>query len=214
MLSETTKKSTQVVKFQKQARQVPTKNHSALKTPRLLLRGFETRDREQLFQLLNNWDVIRYMATPPYPYTHAAAAEYIQTSLDNHATTHPGIFAVTRAYDGALMGGCQIMPDGPPGHNTSAARLAYWLGRPYWGQGYVPEAAAAIITHAFQVWKVNVVTAYVHLSNNASCRVLEKIGFVDAGLVPPPALKGRRRGTASMHRYVLDRLAWRGTHQR
>ncbi|MEO8227247.1 MAG: GNAT family protein, partial [Gemmatimonadota bacterium] len=59
--------------------------------------------------------------------------------------------------------------------------LGYWIGRPHWGNGYVTEAAAAVIRHGFMTLDLNRIEAH-HLSgNDASGRVLLKVGMTHEG---------------------------------
>jgi RimJ/RimL family protein N-acetyltransferase len=62
-------------------------------------------------------------------------------------------------------------------HDDKPTELGYWLGEPYWGQGYVPEAVAALLDAARATGLFPVVKARVLAENPASVRVLEKSGF-------------------------------------
>jgi RimJ/RimL family protein N-acetyltransferase len=59
--------------------------------------------------------------------------------------------------------------------------MGYWLGRPYWGQGYATEAARKLAAFAFSGLKAGRLTAGYFHDNPASGRVLEKIGFKPDG---------------------------------
>ena len=69
-----------------------------------------------------------------------------------------------------------------------APEIGYWLGVPFWGNGYATEAARALIDHAFGDLGYAVLTAGARVSNPASRRVLEKCGFqwTGIGAVPHP----------------------------
>lgn len=55
--------------------------------------------------------------------------------------------------------------------------LCYWLGKPYWGRCYVPEAANALLRRAFTVLGMNTVWCSYYEGNRQSARVQEKLGF-------------------------------------
>jgi RimJ/RimL family protein N-acetyltransferase len=55
--------------------------------------------------------------------------------------------------------------------------IGYWLARPFWGKGYVPEAARELIRHAFEDLRAKAVWAGVFDGNERSERVLKKLGM-------------------------------------
>ncbi len=84
-------------------------------------------------------------------------------------------FAITR--EGDLVGTIGIdlgTPDVP--------EIGYWLGVPYWGQGYATEAARAVIDYAFEEFGSTELRAGARVVNPASRRVLEKCGFQWTGV--------------------------------
>ena len=68
--------------------------------------------------------------------------------------------------------------------------LGYWIAEPFWGQGLAVEACRAVVTHAFRQVQPERMQARVIAGNDASRRVLEKLGFhyegtLRAALVSP-----------------------------
>ncbi|MBQ1403076.1 MAG: GNAT family N-acetyltransferase, partial [Oscillospiraceae bacterium] len=55
--------------------------------------------------------------------------------------------------------------------------LGYWLGKPFWGQGIMPEAAKELLRHAFEDLNLSRVWAGTYEGNVKSKRVQEKCGF-------------------------------------
>ena len=55
--------------------------------------------------------------------------------------------------------------------------LGYWLGKPFWGQGLIPEAAREMLRHAFENLGMSKVWCGYYDGNNKSKRVQEKLGF-------------------------------------
>lgn len=66
--------------------------------------------------------------------------------------------------------------------DASEAELGYWLARPFWGHGYMPEAARALLAHAFRDLRLEVVWAKHYEGNLQSRRVMEKLGLSERGL--------------------------------
>jgi len=59
-----------------------------------------------------------------------------------------------------------------------SAEIGYWLGQPFWGRGIATEALVAVTKHAIDTHGLTRVFAVPFASNLASCRVLEKAGYV------------------------------------
>ena len=61
------------------------------------------------------------------------------------------------------------------------AEVGYWIGRPYWNQGYCTEALYAMIGYCFNVKRFQTLWADYFIDNPASGRVMDKCGFTDTG---------------------------------
>ena len=57
------------------------------------------------------------------------------------------------------------------------AEAGYWLGKPHWGNGIIPEAMAALLRHAFGKLSLAAVWISCDEANSNSRRVAEKCGF-------------------------------------
>ena len=108
----------------------------------------------------------------PHPYLPEMAESFISGCHRADATDGPRTFAITRAGDGLLVGAI--------GHATSVDAidsLGYWVGRPYWGNGYATAATRAVIALAFSRLDIDTLHA-IHLTRNpASGRVMAKCGM-------------------------------------
>jgi RimJ/RimL family protein N-acetyltransferase len=142
-------------------------------TERLVLRKIEARDRVRLVQLANNWRVAKNLGTMPYPYTEAAADEWIGKQAELWAGAKSKPLAIT--LDGELIGGVGVGTR--PDRNDEEWELGYWLGEPYWNRGYASEAASAVRDYAFEVVGLPQIIAGHYADNHASGRVLTKLGF-------------------------------------
>ena len=79
--------------------------------------------------------------------------------------------------DGTTIGNIGLMFNLP--HDN--AEMGYWIGKPYWNQGYGTEAAGAVIRYAFEELGLNRVYATHFTRNPASGRILQKIGMIHEG---------------------------------
>jgi RimJ/RimL family protein N-acetyltransferase len=89
---------------------------------------------------------------------------------------------------------------------NSVPEIGYWIGAPFWGNGYATEAARALIDEAFGERFHPALHAGARTSNPASRRVLEKCGFqwTGVGLYRIRAIGS----SAPFDRFRLDRAIW------
>jgi RimJ/RimL family protein N-acetyltransferase len=166
-----------------------------LKSERLVLRAPRDQDATAIALLANDLRIAANTARIPHPYGIADAEHFIGAvnRQDGEA-----VFVVR--LDGALIGACGVDPrEGGP-------EIGYWLGVPYWSQGYATEAARAVIDHAFGDLQHEALQAGARVSNPASRRVLEKCGFQWTGV----RLSRIRaiNSAAPSDRFRLDRRLW------
>ena len=57
------------------------------------------------------------------------------------------------------------------------AEIGYWIGKPYWGQGLIPEAVKALLSRCFNELSIDTVWCGHYDGNVKSKRVCEKSGF-------------------------------------
>lgn len=145
-------------------------------TVRLKLRWTAPADAALRQAYLNDFDVSKMMARVPFPYT----AQDAQVGLALHqANRASGAALNCTILADMLIGGISLndIADGE-------ASLAYWIAKPYWGRGFASEAARAMIRHGFEEMGLSAINAGYQGENPASGRVLEKLGFVQAGRGP------------------------------
>ena len=59
--------------------------------------------------------------------------------------------------------------------------VGYWVGQPYWGQGFATEATKAALAWAFATFEMDAIRARHFVGNEASAQVLKKCGFTYTG---------------------------------
>lgn len=151
-----------------------TTDRAILRTARLTLRPLGPGDAAAVTDGIADWEVIRWLTTPPWPFGLADATAFI----DGPASA--GARAILR--DARLIGVAQIHPSG---------ELGYWLRRDQHGQGLMTEAAAALVADHLKSDHLNsggvaLWSGYVQ-GNTASCAVLTKLGFHKTGVVRKPS---------------------------
>lgn len=148
-----------------------------LQTERLILRPFTLADASTIQRLAGAREIADMTLNIPYPYLDGMAEAWISThqpSFENGASV---TFAIVRRSDDTLCGaiGLGINPD------HAHAEMGYWLGVPYWGQGYTTEAAQAVVRYGFTDLNLHRIYANHFARNPASGRVMQKIGMTREG---------------------------------
>src|SRR4051812_39778353 len=168
-----------------------------LATARLRLRAPQREDATAIAALANDRRIAENTTRIPHPYTLTDAEGFLHYLEESETET---AFAITRA-DDALIGICGLLMK-----PRKMPEIGYWLGVPYWGQGYATEAARAVIDHAFEDLGLERLEAGARVSNPASRRVLEKCGFQWSGvtLLRIHAIAS----SAPVDRFRLDRGLW------
>ena len=104
-----------------------------MKSKRLTYRPLDYSDAARITEFAGDWDVARMTARIPYPYTAHPGAPVDRQPRD-------GEFVRVVELERELIGAVGYTPnaDGSP-------EIGYWIGRPWWGQGFATEAAAALV---------------------------------------------------------------------
>ena len=176
-----------------------------LETPRLILRPWQESDAPALFRVASDPEV--------GPRAGWTAHESVEESLQIIRTIlgAPETYAIVlRGRDtedpvgsvGLMIGEASTLASG-----SREAEIGYWLARDHWGRGYMPEAAGALIEHAFSDLHLDVVWAGYYEGNEQSRRVQEKLGLaprhVHTASAPRPI-----DGCTRVHVTRLTREAW------
>ena len=111
----------------------------------------------------------------PHPYTDKDADRWLTMVEENWATGLGHTFAIT--HNGRMIG--SITVDRTP--EAGAYELGYWLGSGFWGQGFAIEAARKLVEVAWEELPLAHLVATHHEENEASARLLAKLGFREVG---------------------------------
>lgn len=150
-----------------------------LRTQRLALRPLTIADKDDLMRTFT-WNVVRWLSSPPWPYTAADADAWLGMQGAWNPCGDAARLAVTR--NGDFMGTVTINVE-PESEKQSdeGPMLGYWLAEDFWGHGYVTEAAQAMIDRVFEDTKWPAIYSGAFSDNGRSRRALEKLGFVHDG---------------------------------
>lgn len=175
-----------------------------LTTERLILRPWNEGDAEILFEYASDPDVGPPAGWPPH--------KNIEESMDVIQNVFSGseCYAICEKENGKAIGAVELKLNG---HTDMTRRddeceLGYWLGKPFWGRGYMPEAVKELIRHGFEDLGMTTIWCGYYDGNEKSRRVQEKTGFVyhhTCDKVPVPLLNETRIG----HTNYMTKEQWK-----
>lgn len=164
-----------------------------LETERLLLRPLEESDAPRVQELANDPTISAMTLTFNYPFTEADAMAFIARMRESFEAGMGCVFAIIPKQEDVIVGVVGI-------HAVSAhqrAELGFWMGQTYRGGGYMTEAVRRVIQYGFEAYGLYRIHAACFVSNDASKRVMEKVGMT---------YEGRLRGHFLRHEQFHDAL--------
>ncbi len=145
-----------------------------IRSERLFLRPGWPEDWAELHALIDDEAVVRNLARAPWPYGPDDAKNFASLAQDQK---HPHFFITLPGAHGSRLIGCIGLAQ-----FGAEMELGYWLGQPFWGQGFATEAARAVLSLAQALGHRRVI-ATPFVDNAGSARVLAKAGFRPTGEV-------------------------------
>jgi RimJ/RimL family protein N-acetyltransferase len=143
-----------------------------LKTERLHLRAPCSQDLDRCAELLGDYEVVKMLSRVSYPYDLEAGRTYLTQSVErwrNIAEADELGFHVD--HDGLMIGAVSFKT------LRETPKIGYWLGRPFWGKGFMSEAVTAAVTWLFTNTDHEHLAGEAMTENAGSLKVLEKLGF-------------------------------------
>ena len=144
-----------------------------LETKRLIIRRWEDNDAENLYEYAKDPDVGPIAGWP--------AHQDIDESREviKHVFTGKEAYAICLKTDGKAIGAIELKLNGYTDMTSrdDECELGYWLGKPFWGQGIMPEAVQEMLRHAFEDIAMAKVWVGYYEGNDKSKRVQEKCKF-------------------------------------
>jgi len=153
---------------------------ATVETARLILRPLQDDDAAGLAAIANDIRIASMLGTMPHPYGLEDARAFLARVAEMPADA--ACFAIVRKDSGEVIGTTGYGPaHGLPEGAAPETDFGYWLGVDHWGQGFATEAATAAVAHAFTVSGQTLISTDHQVTNPASRRVLEKVGFRPVG---------------------------------
>jgi RimJ/RimL family protein N-acetyltransferase len=178
-------------------------NKPELLTPRLRLRAVVAQDLNDVYRLAGAREIAATTGTIPHPYTLTDAENFIDRMQKEVDCSQGVILAIAMRESNKLIGTIGLHTK----KQDNKAELGYWVGVPFWNQGFATEAAKALVNFGFEELGYRKITARHFAINPSSGRVMEKLGMKKEGYFAKDEVKNGR--TLDVVYYGLLREEWR-----
>jgi RimJ/RimL family protein N-acetyltransferase len=143
------------------------------------LRKLSTLDDAATIVSLMSYEISKSLYGVSYPYKIDDALNFIKSSCDDFKSHKTITFAIDYKNKSQLI----HLLAGTIGIKNidfvnKKANIGYWIGKKYQGKGIATECVKLVVNYAFDILKLEEISAFVFPENKTSIRVLEKNGFV------------------------------------
>lgn len=156
-------------------------------TERLVLREITAQDVESIYKLLSDPEVVKYDTFELFT-DIKQASNLIEWFSEEFRRERAIFWGISLKSQSEIIGFCKCEIEIP----KIRADFGYDLRAEYWNRGIMTEALGAVIDFTFNKVDVNRIEASVSIENNASIRVLEKLGFAKEGVLRKRSYWGGR----------------------
>jgi len=171
-----------------------------LKTDRLTLRPFALDDANVLRPLVGDKDIAATTLSIPHPYPDGEAERWISKTHEKYQEGIAAAFAIILNDTGKIVGSISIWIE----HKHSHAELGYWIGKPYWNNGYCTEAGQAILSYGFKERDLNRIHAHHMTKNPQSGKVMQKMGMSYEGTLRQHVMKDGKYQNLAIYAITKD----------
>ena len=150
-----------------------------LETERLTLRPMRMGDARSVYAWSRDPEVARYVLWDAHT-SILDTREYLSYVRRLYRRGLPSSWGICPRGGDQVIGTIGIMGWSP---ENQSCEIGYSLGKAWWGQGYMTEAAGRLILSLFRDLDMNRIEAQHDIRNPASGRVLEKCGMQREGVL-------------------------------
>lgn len=175
-----------------------------LETSRILLRPWQEEDAGGLYRWASDPMVGHAAGWTP----HASVEDSLH--IIRTVLSQPDTFALLlRGGDSGPIGSVGVFSSGAPG-SSGEPEIGYWLARPFWGRGLIPEVVEELLRWQFRDRNAARVWCGHFPGNDRSRRVIEKCGFRCVCTGPEQSWPDGSRHPSLY--YALTRQEWEARH--
>lgn len=164
------------------------------------IRQWKIEDASDLAKALNNKNIQNNLRDGlPYPYTNKDAIVYIQAMLSSDKNT---TFAFAITVNDVAVGSIGVFRK--DNIHSRTAEMGYYISEEFWAKGLGTNAVKAVCNYIFNNTDIIRIFAEPFAYNTASCRILEKNGFVCEGTLRCNAIKNGQIVDMKMYSLVKE----------
>jgi RimJ/RimL family protein N-acetyltransferase len=164
------------------------------------IRTWRMEDAHDLAEALNNKKIHDNLRDGlPYPYTVADAEWFISSMLKAEKDSQ---YAWAITVDDKAIGSIGVFRKDNI-HNRTA-EMGYYIAEPWWGKGIGTIAVKEVCKFVFENTDILRIFADPFDYNTASCRILEKAGFLYEGTLRNNAIKNGKVLDMKLYAVVKD----------
>jgi [ribosomal protein S5]-alanine N-acetyltransferase len=150
----------------------------SIKTDRLLIREFKPSDWKNVNDYSRLTKTVRFLPWGPDSPAQTRAFLNHTAFLRKQKPRLSFELAIVLQKENKIIGGCGLRIKSRQNRETD---LGYVLHPQYWGNGYVTEAARAMVEFGFKHLKMHRIWATCDIKNKASEKILKKCGMRKEG---------------------------------
>lgn len=170
-----------------------------LETDRLTLRGMRVSDAADMYAYAKRPSVTEYLTWEPHA-SETETRDYLVYVGQRYRTGDFYDWALVSRADGHMIGTCGFTSFNCP---ADSAEIGYVLNPAYQGQGLATEAVRRVLRFGFEELSLHRIEAHFIQGNDASRRLMERVGMTFEGYARESMkIKGRYRtiGTCAILR--------------
>ena len=144
-----------------------------IETPRLALHRLTADDADFILELLNEPSFLRYIGDKGVR-TREDACQYIVAGpMASYDRFGFGLYRVERKNGGEPIGMCGLLKR----DSLEDVDVGFAFLPRFWSKGFAFESASAVLAHGRRTWGLKRILAITSPDNEASVRLLAKLGF-------------------------------------
>ncbi len=174
-----------------------------LETDRLTLRGMRVSDACDMYEYARRPSVTEYLTWDPHT-SESMTREYLTYVGQRYRTGDFYDWSMACRKDGHMIGTCGFTSFNCP---ADSAEIGYVLNPAYQGQGLATEAVRRVLRFGFEELSLHRIEAHFIEGNDASRRLMERVGMTFEGYARESMkIKGRYRtiGTCAILRSEFE----------
>lgn len=144
-----------------------------LETGRLILRWLSVEDAEFILQLLNEPSFRRFIGDKGVRSIEDARDYILRGPVDSYERFGFGLYLTELKDDGVPIGICGLLKR----ESLEDVDIGFAFLPQFWRKGYAFESSSAVMTYGRKVVGLNRIVAITSPENDASIKVLEKLGL-------------------------------------